>query len=239
MDLPNPKNQEKQTGFPNFCEKHKRDLGNYAYCTVCDKEDRKEEQRKAIIEEAQKVINILPERLRVCSFDTYAPVCQKSEDALKKCKEFAETFKGGGLVLLGAVGTGKTHLSIAVCKAGVKMGIISKFTTVTDIIRKVRATWNTNSTDTFGTPITEETIINEYSNADLLVIDEIGSQYGSDSEKIIISEIINKRYNNMLPTIITGNVTLSQAKEYLGERAIDRIKHGGKIISFDWESYRK
>ena len=73
----------------------------------------------------------------------------------------------------------------------------------------------------------------------LLVIDEIGSQYGTDAEKIMVSEIINDRYNNQLPTIIIGNVTMSEAENYLGARAIDRIKDNGFVAVFDWESHRK
>ena len=148
--------------------------------------------------------------------------------------------KGGEVIaLIGELGTGKTHLAVSLCKRVCDLGKTAHMTTIPMIIRAVRSSWGGKGTDQWGSVRSEEDILRDYSQKySLLVIDEIGSQYGSDSEKIIISEIINNRYNNCLPTIIIGNVTFSEAEEYLGKRVIDRIKDGGMILIFDWESHR-
>ena len=74
---------------------------------------------------------------------------------------------------------------------------------------------------------------------DLLILDEVGVQFGSDAEKLILFEIINTRYQDMKPTILISNLTLVELGKYIGERVVDRMREGGgAILSFDWDSYR-
>jgi DNA replication protein DnaC len=228
------------------CKKHGED--NFGYrnamaleeiCLSCLEEEKRDGQLKNDISSARRNLS-LPKRLCGCGFDNYE-VNIKNAPAKKRCFEFAENPDGsGGIIMLGGVGTGKTHLAVAICKTFCDRGDSVKIITVPEIIRNVRSTWSGNKKDINGQTETEGDVIKEYSSGyKLLVIDEIGIQYGSDSEKIIISEIINNRYNNMIPTIVVGNVDLTEAIEYLGQRAIDRIKDNGHIIIFDWESHRK
>ena len=52
-------------------------------------------------------------------------------------------------------------------------------------------------------------------------------------------EIINERYESRQPTILISNLSLTEVKQYLGDRIFDRMREdGGKYISFDWDSYR-
>lgn len=237
MDSLKPDQQDKQTGSVERCERHNMDLVSYAgemVCTDCL-------SLKSDISHAHFDLN-LPERLKKCSFDNYKPVNQTAKDIKDKCVEYTKEWdtNSGGIIMLGSVGTGKTHIATAISKGVCDTGNKAHMTTIPIIIRTIRSSWKKGATDNWGSSISEEDVIRDYSQKwKLLVIDEIGSQYGSDSEKIIISEIINNRYNNMLPTIIIGNVTLSEAEDYLGKRVIDRIKEGGKVLIFDWESHRK
>jgi DNA replication protein DnaC len=226
------------------CEKHGSDyfdevrleeFGQYFWkCTECIKED-KEKRRKAwAIENAVEQLN-LPPRLKTCSFDTYKPVNDNATEILAKCVEYVETWPhNGGGVMLGGVGTGKTHLAAAICSALCQKEVVSHITTVNLIVRDVRSAWGGKG------ELTEQNIINGYCDYyGLLVIDEIGSQYGSDSERVIVNEIINNRYEQMRPTIAMGNISISDAKSILGERVVDRLKHDGFEFFFEWDSYRK
>ena len=72
-----------------------------------------------------------------------------------------------------------------------------------------------------------------------MVIDEIGTQYGSESERIIINEIINDRYEMDRQTVLIGNVSFAEAEKILGSRVIDRVKDNGEILFFEWDSFRR
>ena len=248
LDSKKQENQEKQTGSPDeWCEKHqcKKDYGrcDKYHLKVCEKCEEEEEQ-KAKVRKMHSILG-LPPRLKECSFKKYKPSCESAKKILKECMDYASgiaVYKNS-MTMLGGVGTGKTHLAVSICKKVCDLGYEAKITTISEIIRDIRATWNNKTrVDDWGVkyePETENQVIERYSNVFMLVIDEIGSQYGSDSEKIIISEIINNRYNNILPTIIIGNITMSEAQDYMGARVIDRLKDAGKILVFDWKSYRK
>jgi DNA replication protein DnaC len=78
-----------------------------------------------------------------------------------------------------------------------------------------------------------------FAQVDLLILDEVGVQFGTEFEKVIITDIINRRYSDMRPTIIMSNLTSDELSEYLGARVVDRMyEGGGGVLAFDWESYR-
>ncbi len=242
MDSLRQESQEKQNGSVDFCEKHGKPLSvqyRFEYvCPDCNRERLEKEYVEYKTNSATRFLS-LPERLKACTFETYNPTNEKAREIKNKCARFAENYKTfGGMMMFGGVGTGKTHLAAAICNALSKKGVLTKLTTVPAIIREIRSTWNSKKSGPDA--VYEEDVLEKYNKtAQFLIIDEIGSQYGTDSERVIISEIINDRYNNMLPTGIIGNVTLSEAGTYLGDRVIDRIRDNGLIMVFDWESHRK
>ncbi|MNY40698.1 DNA replication protein DnaC [compost metagenome] len=63
-------------------------------------------------------------------------------------------------------------------------------------------------------------------------------QNGTDSERLIVSEIINTRYEQMKPTVLISNFTVKQLEDFMGYRAMDRILESAAVLAFDWESQR-
>ena len=62
----------------------------------------------------------------------------------------------------------------------------------------------------------------------------------SDFEKQILFDVLNERYEKRKPCILLSNIAPSELSGYLGERVADRLREdGGKLIAFDWESYRR
>lgn len=243
--------QPKKTTEVRVCGKHKcnftqerlEKFGPYEWvCPDCLEESKEAEKESYLIQNAKNHLS-LPKRLQLCTFETYKPKNKEAEKAFKTCQEYVENWPshGGGL-MLGSVGTGKTHLVAAICQALCEKKVYSMMTTVNKIVRNVRSVWNGGKPDItarWHELTTESDIIDAYSSEGLLVIDEIGSQYGTESERIIVNEIINNRYEMMRPTIAIGNVSISEAKDILGERVVDRLKHDGFFLVFDWESYRR
>jgi DNA replication protein DnaC len=124
------------------------------------------------------------------------------------------------LFLCGKSGTGKTHLAMCLTKDG------AKYRRLPDIFREVR-------TD-FGS---EQDIINRYGTVKLLIIDEVGRQKFSDFEKNLFFEIIDKRWNNVLPTTLITNLNEKEFFSEYGMAILDRLRPA--MVRFNWESHRE
>ena len=106
------------------CEKHNVPLNGYGYCSICDQERIADDRRGKEIKLAALKLS-LPLRFAHCNFGNYHPVNKSAIVALDICQKFAKDCIGGGLILLGAIGTGKTHLACAICGEACKIGKIS------------------------------------------------------------------------------------------------------------------
>lgn len=181
----------------------------------------------------------IPPRFKDKTFDDYITSTDKSVKALSTCKKYANNFNtrleaGGGIILCGAAGTGKTHLASAIVNKIKTDRYASAFMSAISTTRHVKSTYGRDSNKS------ESEAISDFLKPDLLVIDEVGVQFGTDAEKIILFEIINMRYQHVKPTILISNLALDELSEYIGERVVDRMHEGGgAVLSFDWDSYRR
>ena len=181
----------------------------------------------------------IPERFADKSFESFQAETRDEKKAQAVCQRYAQKFEqrleaGGGIVMCGRPGTGKTHLAAAIANNVIReQGLPVVFSSVMGAIRRVKETYNRNSEET------ETQAIDAFCKPSLLILDEVGVQFGTDAEKLIMFEIINGRYQKVLPTILISNLCMEELKDYIGERVIDRMQEGGgAVISFDWESYR-
>lgn len=180
----------------------------------------------------------IPPRFADATFETYQAVNTQAGSNRDICREYAETWlsrkaAGEGLLLCGTPGTGKTHLAASIARHVADKAQESVFiTTAARIIRAFRRTWAGNP------EIGELDVLAKYCEPGLLIVDEIGVQYGTDSERNILFEVINDRYEDMLPTILISNLPLNELSALLGERVVDRMIEGGTVLSFNWSSYR-
>lgn len=181
----------------------------------------------------------VPDRFKSKTFEDYEAETEKQQWVLKVCRAYATRFDerfavGGGLVLCGKPGTGKTHLSTSICNHLIAQGRSALFASVMAAVRRVNETYQRGSTETM------QQVLARFFEPDLLVLDEIGLQRGSDNEYLVLYEIINGRYERVKPTILISNLDEAAMTQYVGDRVMDRMREGGGVVlAFDWESKRK
>lgn len=72
----------------------------------------------------------------------------------------------------------------------------------------------------------------------LLVLDEIGIGKGSEHELGILYQVLGRRYDECLPTIMATNLTPVEFREWMGDRLADRLRENCRGVLFNWESNR-
>ncbi|WP_275628812.1 ATP-binding protein [Pseudomonas sp. 273] len=187
-------------------------------------------------------------RFRKATFQSYqadgsVPMAQ----VLVRCRDFAERFPehyeaGRSLLLVGNVGTGKTHLGSAIVQHVIREhGAQAVITSAAQIIRVAKGAMARNA------QYTERDVIEELVGFDLLVIDEVGAQGGTEYERGLLHEVIDQRYQQVLPTVLISNLPADTAaaqageltlQDFIGERALDRLRQGGRAVRFTWGSAR-
>lgn len=209
-------------------------------CEKCEREERDTEQRIEQDKRFNQRIEFarIPLRFRDKGFTEYRAESAGQQRALlltsAYAKDFASQLKEGRcLVLVGAAGTGKTHLALAIAKDVIRQGFTARYVTVHEAIEAIRETWRSDSVEP------ESAVVKRMAGVDLLVLDEVGVQYGKESEHVELFKILNKRYNDVKPTVVLSNVSPDELSRYLGERVYDRLReNGGKVVPFDWQSER-
>jgi DNA replication protein DnaC len=176
----------------------------------------------------------VPARFRGCSFDTFQPR-PGVEKALASCRSYAESFSwetGEGLWLIGAFGTGKTHLAAAIgrvvmerCLAGVM------FTTAADLVAAVRPAPGERD---FNWDAVDDAIC-----AELLILDDVGQEQSSSFARDVIYRVLNGRYEMQRPLILTSNAGDEQLEERLGGAAVSRLYEMTQPLILKAKDYRQ
>ena len=180
----------------------------------------------------------IPERFKDRTLDSYIAKTTGQKKALAFSKEYAENFDqvmkaGRSAIFVGKPGTGKTHLAIGIALEIIKQQRSPVFVTVQRLIRRVKDSWHTKNE-------TESEVVDAFASPDLLILDEVGVQFGSEFEKQMLFDVLNERYEKLKPSILLSNIPREQLSDYLGEHVTDRLReNGGKMIGFDWDSYRR
>lgn len=217
----------------------------WSKCAGCTKD--LEDREKASELEAQKMrdrrrieamigTSCVPERFVGRGFDTFVASTPEQQRALSIVEAYAMDFgayrkAGKGLVLSGRPGTGKSHLAAAALQH-----IIPRYTglyiTLLELIRTIRGTWRKDS------ELSEKQALANLALPDLLVIDEIGVQYGTEGEQTILFDVLDRRYREVKPTMLLTNENAAGLKTFVGERGYDRLVEVSRVVAFDWDSYR-
>ncbi|MBU6149812.1 MAG: ATP-binding protein [Chloroflexi bacterium] len=167
----------------------------------------------------------------------HAETVFKPEHCTPEFDEVAQlTIHGNGIVaMIGPRGTGKTQIATWAAEyfvdyvnesGGFRTDTPVFYTTAIELFTTLRADQHNPQT------------ANRFVQYPLLVIDEIQERGETDFEDRMLTQIIDRRYANMRPTLIIGNLKPDQLASSLGRSIVDRIRETGKVIVVDGQSYR-
>lgn len=121
--------------------------------------------------------------------------------ASRYCAEFLPKQTTTGLMFAGPVGTGKTHIAIAIAATLIQTrGIEAAFVDVRELLDRLRSSYDSDSADS------QAKILKPILEADLVVIDELGAARPSDWVFETQELLIGQLYNRMTPVIVTTNL---------------------------------
>jgi DNA replication protein DnaC len=135
------------------------------------------------------------------------------EEAYNQAFRFAQSLEGW-LVLKGTYGSGKTHLAAAIANFAVSLGVPTLFLTVPDLLDSLRFAYQ-------NPDIAFEERFEAVRTAKLLVLDDFGTQNATNWAQEKLFQIINHRYINHLPLVVTTNLALNQIEGRIRSRLVD------------------
>jgi DNA replication protein DnaC len=173
----------------------------------------------------------IPARYEHCSLDSFNSAYPGADRSLAAAQMQVRGFAANypldsrGLILVGSIGAGKTHLAVGALKAVIAdRGAQGLFCDYRELLRLIQNSYNPRVFTT------ELEILNPVMNAEVLVLDDLGAIRPSEWVWDTVSLVLNSRYNNMRTTIITTNYPAlppgagGLREETLGDRIGERMR---------------
>lgn len=142
---------------------------------------------------------------------------KRMSEILEYCKCYAEDFdeSSEGLYMHGATGLGKTHLSLAIANVVAEKGYRVIYGSAHNIL-------STLEKEKFGSGNSNK-YEKELLECDLLIIDDLGSEFSTQFTTAAIYNIVNTRINCSKPVIISTNLTETELEAKYTQRITSRI----------------
>lgn len=160
---------------------------------------------------------------------------EKSRDpkAFEQCRTYAEWdlfhIERNNLLILGEVGSGKTHLAGAISNVLIDKGVPVLFGTFSEHLEHIRQEFNS----------AERKYLAQMKTVPVLVLDDVSREKQSDWTRQILFDVINFRYEHMTPTIITANLSLNALGNYLGRDIFSRLYETSVAVETKGGNYRE
>lgn len=186
--------------------------------------------------------------MKLCSFDSFSldyyrgkkdssgiDCYSKMTDIFNYCKRYAQTFSKNSpnIFMIGKTGLGKTHLSLSIAQTVSEKGFLVAYGSILNYLRTIESEHFRRAED----PHADTLMV--LLNADLLILDDLGSEFDTPFYSSTIYNIINTRINQGSPTIISSNLTSAELQKKYNDRIISRILGTYDLLRFVGEDIRQ
>jgi len=184
----------------------------------------------------------LPKRYDGFHFSNYKPQNESQTAALMSAMDVAMKYPDieRGIILMGSVGVGKTHLAVSILKGLTERGFGCLFYDFGSLLKEIQDSYNPH------TLTSELSVLSPVLTTDILVLDELGASKPTDWVRDTMAHVINTRYNDRKLTIFTTNYLddrRSSVEETLedriGTRLRSRLFEMCRTVMMDGRDYRR
>ncbi len=184
----------------------------------------------------------LPKRYDGFHFHNYKPQTASQQAAFKFATGLTMEYPAveRGLLFMGSVGVGKTHLAVSILKGLTERGFSCLFYEFGSLLKEIQDSYNVN------TQTSELGVLAPVLNAEVLVLDELGASKPKDWVRDTMAHVINTRYNDKKLTIFTTNYLDERRNDReevlddrIGTRLRSRLYEMCKTVFIDGKDYRK
>ncbi|MFJ8107965.1 ATP-binding protein [Streptomyces sp. NPDC096132] len=139
--------------------------------------------------------------------------------------------QGRSLLIVGTTGTGKTHQAYGAIRSLLLAGVRLRWkaTTAADLYAELRPRPGHDG----------ERELMDLARCPLLIIDDLGAAKNSEWTEEITMRLINRRYNEMLPTLITTNLGMVDLRQHIGDRVASRLTEMSDKVILDGPDRRR
>lgn len=186
----------------------------------------------------------IPRRYSECSLSNYHPANNNGSQlrafnlAYRLVREYPVVDRG--LLLMGTVGVGKTHLSVAILRGLIEKGVPCLFYEFGALLKKIQGSYNSLS------QTSELKVLTPIFEAEVLILDELGASKTTDWVRDTMMQIIGTRYNERKLTIFTTNYFDERHSEpnetledRIGVRLRSRLYEMCKTVQIEGNDYRR
>jgi len=186
---------------------------------------------------------LIPPRYQHATLGNFDPLNPTLEAAKLIAEDFVATYPTveTGLLFEGPAGVGKTHLAMAILRQLItQRGVVGRFVDYRDLLRDIQDSYN---------PVSETSeleILRPILNADVLLIDELGTRRPTDWVRDTVTQILNDRYRHQRITLITTNYcdedsdsSAPTLSDRIGPYARSRLYEMCRVVSMRGEDFRK
>ncbi len=150
------------------------------------------------------------------------------------CLNYAKTFRpdSKGIMMRGDTGLGKTHLSLAIANEVIKSGYSVVYVSAPDILSKLeREHFSYNYSN-------EEQLMQSLLECDLLIIDDLGTEFSTQFSSTTVYNLFNSRINMGKPVIISTNLDAEGLEKIYSQRFVSRVMATCPVLHFIGTDFR-